>query len=349
MTGSLGEEDRHGWTFEGSAGDEVIITLDGLGGLDPVVQLLGPGGSVLAENDDFDGTDSRVEATLTTSGTHTIIARGYSGGAGDYRLGLFVAGQEPTDTTAAPGGGTIGYGETVTGSLAEERPDEWRFSAAAGDVITAVLEGPDIDSVISLLDPDGEVLVYEDNYGQGGDEVIANLALPASGTYTIVVSEWSGEAGNYELELTLVSGGGETTTTTEGSTTTLTVPEELGTGDVQITLLWSSAADLDLLVLDPEDNLIYHGEREAPNGGVLDADANRLCDEVDPSPVENVFWPTGEAPRGTYLVLVDSWSSCGASEPTDFQLVITLDGAEVDRISSSITADDPDFEHEFTY
>ncbi|HYN88710.1 MAG TPA: hypothetical protein VER55_09275, partial [Ardenticatenaceae bacterium] len=76
----------------------------------------------------------------------------------------------------------------------------------------------------------------------------------------------------------------------------------LGTGDVQVTLRWDNPADLDLHVVDPAGEEISYGHPVAQSGGQLDVDANIGCQ--DDLRVENVFWPSGGAPTGTYQVEV---------------------------------------------
>src|SRR5581483_1257465 len=48
--------------------------------------------------------------------------------------------------------------------------------------------------------------------------------------------------------------------------------QTLGTGAVQVTLQWSSAADLDLHVVDPTGTEISYQQRNASSGGSLDVD-----------------------------------------------------------------------------
>ncbi|MFO7281814.1 MAG: DUF6777-containing protein, partial [Thermoanaerobacterales bacterium] len=116
---------------------------------------------------------------------------------------------------------------------------------------------------------------------------------------------------------------------------------DLGTGDVQITLEWSSTADLDLHVHEPSGHEIYFGDRgPSPSGGELDVDSNVNCmdDGVDGG-VENVYWPSGEAPSGTYTVEVHGWAvgrgDCGSGEYT---LTITVDG-ETEVHTGSVVED----------
>ena len=57
-------------------------------------------------------------------------------------------------------------------------------------------------------------------------------------------------------------------------------------------------------------------------------DSNSACTTHDPLPTENVFWPVGQAPRGTYEFWAQLWSDCGGSETPDFTFFV-FEGAEV--------------------
>lgn len=78
----------------------------------------------------------------------------------------------------------------------------------------------------------------------------------------------------------------------------------LQTGDVQVTLRWSTSDDLDLIVVDPAGSIVDFGSPTSPSGGQLDIDANGFCEPQRFAPVENIFWPTGSAPDGDYLAYV---------------------------------------------
>jgi hypothetical protein len=101
----------------------------------------------------------------------------------------------------------------------------------------------------------------------------------------------------------------------------------VGTGDVQVTVAWDTDADVDLHVVDPSGWEIYWAERQSPSGGQLDLDSNAAC-VGDNVRNENITWPVGTAPRGTYTVRVDYWSSCDAPE-TNYTVLIHNDG-EID-------------------
>jgi hypothetical protein len=111
----------------------------------------------------------------------------------------------------------------------------------------------------------------------------------------------------------------------------------LGTGDVQVTLRWEGEADLDLAVVDPAGEKVWFGSPQSGSGGILDVDANGNCEGVS-SPVENIYWPKGEAPPGEYSVLVTYFQACEHTGPVDYEVTITLDGDVMDVISAQMTA-----------
>lgn len=116
------------------------------------------------------------------------------------------------------------------------------------------------------------------------------------------------------------------------------LPPDLGTGDVQVTLRWSSEADLDLAVVDPFGDRISYGSRTSPSGGELDRDANFPCVSVAEDPIENVYWPEGGAPPGTYRVSVAYRTTCATPGPQSYLLVVRVRGTEVVRESGTLDA-----------
>ncbi|MEM6326704.1 MAG: hypothetical protein AAF791_06245 [Bacteroidota bacterium] len=92
---------------------------------------------------------------------------------------------------------------------------------------------------------------------------------------------------------------------------------ENGGGDVQVSLTWDTTADIDLWVTDPSGELIAYFNRTSESGGQLDVD------DRDGFGPENIFWPTGGAPQGTYTVDVDHFS--GAS-PTGYSVTTVVQG-----------------------
>jgi hypothetical protein len=76
-----------------------------------------------------------------------------------------------------------------------------------------------------------------------------------------------------------------------------------GKGDVKVTLSWNNLADVDLHVIDPYNEEIYYFHKSSASGGILDMD-NRYG--YGP---ENIFWPAGGAPTGTYKVYVNFYNT----------------------------------------
>src|SRR3954469_1228602 len=146
-------------------------------------------------------------------------------------------------------------------------------------------------------------------------------------------------------------GGGEAAPTgTETSTSTtpttvasqapvLTVPPDLplGTGDVQVTLLWADGNDLDLHVIDPSGAEIYFTHPTSPSGGTLDHDDTAGCSSTG-THVENVFWATGTAPRGNYKVFVKNYGPC--SGPAPYTLRVTVNGQVIHDENGTLPAND---------
>ncbi|HEX3129186.1 MAG TPA: hypothetical protein VH394_17765 [Thermoanaerobaculia bacterium] len=93
-----------------------------------------------------------------------------------------------------------------------------------------------------------------------------------------------------------------------------------GTGDIAFRLVWDGQSDLDLYVEDPAATCIFFGQRDSTTGGLLDVDCNAGSDRVCEHPVENVYWPTGTAPAGTYLYWVEAHSLIPAEAPLRFEL-----------------------------
>jgi hypothetical protein len=97
--------------------------------------------------------------------------------------------------------------------------------------------------------------------------------------------------------------------------------------DVQVSLMWNNYNDLDLHVVCPSGERIHGGNRKSSCGGELDVDANVRPDSR--KPVENVVWPEGQAPAGTYQVFVHYYKKHKkrrSKDPTKFQVIANAYG-----------------------
>jgi len=79
--------------------------------------------------------------------------------------------------------------------------------------------------------------------------------------------------------------------------------------------------DLDLYVKEPDGTTISWTNRgPTATGGQLDVDSNAGCSGPDQSPTENIFWPVGSAPRGSYEFYARRWSACSATSTPSYTL-----------------------------
>lgn len=75
-------------------------------------------------------------------------------------------------------------------------------------------------------------------------------------------------------------------------------------GSVQVLLEWDNYNDLDLLVQEPSGEVIWFQNRLSSSGGQLEIDMNNGMRAFSASPIENIYWRKGLAPKGAYEVWV---------------------------------------------
>ena len=106
---------------------------------------------------------------------------------------------------AATGGGELAYGQGVSGELLfPGQQDYWTFQGRAGDAVTIVMNGINMDSYVALRNQAGITLTQNDDVEGSGtlNARINNFILPEDGTYTIIASSFrSNSSGPYRLQL----------------------------------------------------------------------------------------------------------------------------------------------------
>jgi len=113
---------------------------------------------------------------------------------------------------------------------------------------------------------------------------------------------------------------------------------EVGIGELQVSLAFSNAKDVDLHVIEPNGNIIYFGSGQpwlfttdsTPNiseGQIvgLDLDSNPACN-IDNVNKENIYFPAEYVQKGTYTVLVDMFSNCDENIATDWTVRVNYRG-----------------------
>jgi len=183
--------DRSLWQFEGQAGDEITLAVTADSAVaDAALTLYDANAVELTSVDDAeDGVrDPRLTALLPADGIY--FARvSWRDGAAPYALSTRLASPRP-----------LTLGQTV--SVAAEEQPNWRFTAAAGQVLTmAVTAGePDGDPTLTLYDEQLVPLMTSDDFD--GLNPRFSVVLPASGDYLVKVG-WAGNPGAYTLATTI--------------------------------------------------------------------------------------------------------------------------------------------------
>lgn len=106
-------------------------------------------------------------------------------------------------------------------------------------------------------------------------------------------------------------------------------------GDVQITLIWSNVNDLDLHCIEPGGALIFFASRKSPSGGELDVDMNAGGARTN-RPVENIYWPKGQAPEGKYKVYVHHFANHGGLDPTGYKVNVLVGGRRQEFVGNIV-------------
>lgn len=120
-------------------------------------------------------------------------------------------------------------------------------------------------------------------------------------------------------------------------------------GDVQISLMWNNYNDLDLHVITPSNEKIYFKNKKSTCNGELDVDMN--VSPTSEEPVENIYWPTGEAPLGHYKIYVDHFANhdrSGCQDPTNYSVAVNICGQSYEFEGVISHGDPSDLVYEFT-
>lgn len=205
-TSSVTDAGPSAWEFIGLEGESIdIIVLPLADDFDLIFDLLDESGnSVLdIEVDESFGLEELRGFTLPASGTYTISVYGFAGSTGDYEITLAEAGAMSGTAT-----GSLGYGSVMPGAVAPNESASWTFEGQARDFVDITVAPFDFDLTVDVLDPNGISMLEESPLDESFDtEFIRVLSLPEDGTYSIVISGYEDEFGDYEISINLSNGG----------------------------------------------------------------------------------------------------------------------------------------------
>lgn len=116
-------------------------------------------------------------------------------------------------------------------------------------------------------------------------------------------------------------------------------PETPSTGDVQLLLSWNDYNDLDVACADPNGDVVSFQNRRVRSGGILEIDMN-VKKGHSKTPIENIYWPAGGAPFGTYHVMVWMYKQHESNIPTSPYKLKVVHGDKIDELEGTVSVAD---------
>lgn len=206
VTGSLTQDDCRSlssnsryadrYTFNGTSGQQVDIFMTAAS-YDSAVILYGPVGNVVAQDDDGGQGGEWVSLNLPTAGVYTIeITSVFSQDTGNYTLRFNSECMTVPVSTGQFVNGSLTVDDCMSLNRRERFVDRYTFSGSSGQRVDVLITAANFDTDLILLGPIGNVVVEDDDGGQGGEWI--SRTLTQDGTHTILItSVFSRALGNY--------------------------------------------------------------------------------------------------------------------------------------------------------
>lgn len=193
---------QHSWVFSAAAHQRVSIVVEpGVQTFDAILELYDPDGTqLIALDEGFSGDPELIyDFGLPAAGEYAIVVRSFSPQGGPYTVSL-DEGDRPIENFYDAG--DLVYGSVHQESLQRQEAQAWFLQGKAGDHIlirVTPLDG-DLDLNVWLLDDHVERIAAVDEFTAGEPETI-ELTLSADGQYIVLVRDFNGQAGEYEIVL----------------------------------------------------------------------------------------------------------------------------------------------------
>ncbi len=223
----LGAGQVHFIPLNVAANTIVDITVTGLNETDVVIDLLGAmdGPSLIFGPIDYGfETEEISDVGLEAGAEYHILVGGYDQQAGQFSLTITpkeidTGTSGPTDSTSiASGTITLGIDGPQSGSIAQDETAVWQFDGVEGSTISIVVESTSgADIVFNVIQNATGTSITNGPIDQQftAPEAITDLVIPTSGSYSIEIRGYDGQASDYILTATTVAGL-EVITTTGG-------------------------------------------------------------------------------------------------------------------------------------
>ncbi len=231
-------------------------------------------------------------------------------------------------SAAASGASPLQLDVPAFGAISNAQPFlTYSFIALAEDIISVDMQavGPNLDALLQIVDPAGQVVNVNDDAGGSTNARIANARLLSSGNYTIIATRYAKEFGGTEGQFQLTLTG--PTSDAPAQLSNLNLPQ----GDIEVSLSWNTSADLQLLVRDPGGVAIFDDNPNPATGGILGESGNVNCvPAASGAPVSYIYWPLTTWRPGTYEVEVWYQNACVELPPqVDFTLRVEVLGQPI--------------------
>ena len=238
---------------------------------------------------------------------------------------------------------TIVQGTPLRGAITNEQAFQaYTFVAQENETLNISLSAisGNLDTLLMLLDSSGNLVELSDDIiaGTNTNSAITSFPILRTGEYTILATrygkEFGGTEGEYEILISssVVAAVGVTETSTDVGVTDdatalgLILPD----GAVEISLIWNTNADIQLLVRDPIGDSVFDDEPFINSGGILEVGGNVNCTVAETArPVSYIYWPSGFLRPGTYEIEVWFQDDCDDPNPVEFSLNIAVNGETI--------------------
>ena len=202
IEGDLPQNGRHGWTFNGNAGDIITLVLTPEDDFDAILELYAPDGSQLISLDEGYSGDAEVNTglELPLTGLYTVAVHSFAGNGGRYALSLDQGQDSLANFYDA---GDLLYGDTREEGLQNNEAHAWFFNGKAGDQVSIKVTPIDsnLDLDVWLLDGEVNRLAQVDATQRAEPESIT-IELSDNGDFLILVRDIAGTPGRYNIQLT---------------------------------------------------------------------------------------------------------------------------------------------------
>ncbi|MBN1122825.1 MAG: PPC domain-containing protein [Anaerolineae bacterium] len=313
------------WIYEAEAGETITVIIQPLEGEElPYYTLyIHPEGADVFPNYVYPVNDKAVMTyTFPDSGTYIIRTRFDDDNTGMYELivecgsGSDTAAQDPAywDDQHI----RLECGDSFSGEVNNsggQSVDWYYFYADAGmEIVFDVTAGFEPDLTLRQADGSSDSLSRDEAERDRTYATVTVVALETAWYYVAVTSEFADE-GSYSgsLYCSQAAAAAEPAESEPSADDVVIVEgpseEQLSTGDIEVTATWPSSPliDIDLWVRTPGGGEVYHSDPYVDNA-VLEWDANADCYESSTTPTEHIYWPDGDAPSGSYDVMLEYWS-----------------------------------------